>query len=243
MTHPSKQDNDLARRTLVKGAAWSVPVIAAAVATPLASASGEWNGEVTANCSGHYSLDLLTALLGEVGLGGVSAAVLSLVTPLLAALGLQDGAERSFTIEATETEPIPIGTVYEMTIGNPALLDLTALQDLQLVQLGVLGLVEVNANTFRFTTTQEITQGSPITIDLFPVLLDAGIADTISIQQISADADPGDDFSQVSSLVAAQINLGALVVVPAIPPFTPAITVGNTYPALNGQTLAVQLCA
>lgn len=32
---------DLDRRTFVKGAAWSVPVIAAAIATPLAAASGE----------------------------------------------------------------------------------------------------------------------------------------------------------------------------------------------------------
>lgn len=32
---------DLKRRTVIKGAAWSVPVIAAAIATPLAAASGE----------------------------------------------------------------------------------------------------------------------------------------------------------------------------------------------------------
>lgn len=36
------------RRTVIKGAAWSVPVIAAAVATPLAAASGEPPKDATA---------------------------------------------------------------------------------------------------------------------------------------------------------------------------------------------------
>lgn len=48
------------RRTIVKGAAWSVPVIAAAVGAPGASASpgGDWNVSVSAGC-----------LLGTVGIG------------------------------------------------------------------------------------------------------------------------------------------------------------------------------
>lgn len=41
----------LSRRTVVQGAAWSVPVIAAAVATPLAAASGTpWNVRITSDC-------------------------------------------------------------------------------------------------------------------------------------------------------------------------------------------------
>ncbi|PQZ87711.1 hypothetical protein CQ018_17320 [Arthrobacter sp. MYb227] len=42
------------RRTIVKGAAWSVPVIAAAIAAPMAAASGETGTLVvsTNNCSG-----------------------------------------------------------------------------------------------------------------------------------------------------------------------------------------------
>ncbi|GAB3633880.1 hypothetical protein GCM10027421_32330 [Microbacterium shaanxiense] len=42
----------LSRRTVVQGAAWSVPVIAAAVATPLAAASvsSPWNVSVTPDC-------------------------------------------------------------------------------------------------------------------------------------------------------------------------------------------------
>ena len=39
VTHENTKSKELSRRTLVKGAAWSVPIIAAAVATPLAAAS------------------------------------------------------------------------------------------------------------------------------------------------------------------------------------------------------------
>ncbi|QNA91998.1 MULTISPECIES: hypothetical protein [unclassified Microbacterium] len=39
MTEEIQKNKGISRRTIVKGAAWSVPVIAAAVATPLAAAS------------------------------------------------------------------------------------------------------------------------------------------------------------------------------------------------------------
>lgn len=39
VTDENTKSRDVSRRTLVKGAAWSVPIIAAAVATPLAAAS------------------------------------------------------------------------------------------------------------------------------------------------------------------------------------------------------------
>lgn len=41
MTEEIQKNKGVSRRTVVKGAAWSVPVIAAAVATPLAAASGD----------------------------------------------------------------------------------------------------------------------------------------------------------------------------------------------------------
>ena len=47
--------SDMSRRTVVKGAAWSIPVVAAAVAFPGASASTgvpEWNLQVTGSCAG-----------------------------------------------------------------------------------------------------------------------------------------------------------------------------------------------
>ncbi len=39
VTEEIQKNKGISRRTIVKGAAWSVPVIAAAVATPLAAAS------------------------------------------------------------------------------------------------------------------------------------------------------------------------------------------------------------
>lgn len=49
---PATEQGAVGRRTVVLGAAWSVPVIAAAVATPLAAASvrSPWNVEIAAGC-------------------------------------------------------------------------------------------------------------------------------------------------------------------------------------------------
>ncbi|GAA4486050.1 hypothetical protein [Microbacterium panaciterrae] len=52
----------VSRRSLVKGAAWSVPVIAVAAATPLAAAS-------TATNVGNFSLDGTCGVLGVLGPG------------------------------------------------------------------------------------------------------------------------------------------------------------------------------
>lgn len=74
---------EINRRTLVKGAAWSVPVIAAAAAAPLASASPNpttpWNLHVEASCSG---------LIGITSGGG-------------------------FILTNTGSEPIPAGTTFQ----------------------------------------------------------------------------------------------------------------------------------
>lgn len=48
MSFPANTGMD--RRTVVKGAAWSVPVLAAAAATPLAAATVTWNAELTGGC-------------------------------------------------------------------------------------------------------------------------------------------------------------------------------------------------
>jgi hypothetical protein len=48
---PQGEGRSFKRRTVVKAAAWSVPVIAAAVATPLAAASGgPWNVRISGDC-------------------------------------------------------------------------------------------------------------------------------------------------------------------------------------------------
>ncbi|MFB8189666.1 hypothetical protein ACFC14_10105 [Microbacterium sp. NPDC055988] len=57
MTEEIQKNKGVSRRTLVKGAAWSVPVIAAAVATPLAAASG-LNDDLVPALSGPITLTL-----------------------------------------------------------------------------------------------------------------------------------------------------------------------------------------
>lgn len=58
----STSSRSLSRRTLVKGAAWSVPVIAVAAATPLAAAS-------TATNVGDFALNGTCGVLGVLGPG------------------------------------------------------------------------------------------------------------------------------------------------------------------------------
>ncbi|KJQ55071.1 hypothetical protein [Microbacterium sp. SA39] len=68
MTEEINTSKGFSRRTVVKGAAWSVPVIAAAVATPLAAAS--LAGDLTAAFSGPLALNLS---LGPITLATVNA--------------------------------------------------------------------------------------------------------------------------------------------------------------------------
>lgn len=61
----TEENKGLSRRTVVKGAAWSVPVIAAAVATPLASAS-VLNSDLVASFAGPITLGLTLPVVGNV---------------------------------------------------------------------------------------------------------------------------------------------------------------------------------
>lgn len=62
MTEEIQKSKGVSRRSLVKGAAWSVPVIAAAVATPLAAASGDIE-------LGAFHIDGSCGVLGVLGPG------------------------------------------------------------------------------------------------------------------------------------------------------------------------------
>ena len=62
MEDTTQPTRGLSRRTLVKGAAWSVPVIAVAAATPLAAAS-------TATNVGNFALNGTCGVLGVLGPG------------------------------------------------------------------------------------------------------------------------------------------------------------------------------
>lgn len=81
MTEEIQKNSGFSRRTVVKGAAWSVPVIAAAVATPLAAAS--------VVDVGAFELDGTCGILGVLGPG--------------------------FTLQASATEALPVGTTVTIT--------------------------------------------------------------------------------------------------------------------------------
>ncbi len=213
MTEDFKKKN-LSRRTMVKGAAWSVPVLATAVAVPTVSATTAptWNGSVTGFCSGDYDLSVLTGIVGS-GLVGVAQTALGV-------LGLEPNASRGFIITATQGD-IPAGTVYRLQ-GPSGLIDLGILQGI--IGANVAGIVDVNNGAYDITLNQAITQGNSVTIDLFGALLDVGVASEFTLTQQTADANAGDNSGSVSSLAAVAVNLGSL------------------NPLLSGS-LAVQLCA
>src|SRR5690606_28595612 len=102
----TEESKSFSRRTVVKGAAWSVPVIAAAVAMPLASASTiNQNLDVTVSgsCTGQYDINDLQTLLGGVSLVGLPVGfglsqLVDVVKAALAAININDGAKRGFNV-------------------------------------------------------------------------------------------------------------------------------------------------
>ncbi|MDQ0644585.1 hypothetical protein [Microbacterium murale] len=195
----TEENKGFSRRTVVKGAAWSVPVIAAAVATPLAAASvtPTWNGTVTGNCAGDYDISVLTGIVGA-GLVGV-------VQTALGVLGLEPNATREFTITAT-TGDIPAGTVYELTDPN-ALLTVGGLESV--IGAGVAGIASTTGG-FVLTLAAPIPQGTSVTVDVYRALVNVGVLSSFTLTQTTADAVPGDNTSTLSSLAAVAVNLGDL---------------------------------
>ena len=216
----TQNEGGLSRRTVVKGAAWSIPVMAAAIAAPAAVATGgpNWDAQVDGSCANDYELSALTALVGAGLVGVVQAA--------LAPLGLTPNASRTFTITALEGT-IPAGTQF--TLSYPAgLIDLTALETL--IEANVLFVATVNATSTVITLQSPMTQGSTATINVIDSIIDLGVASTITMTLTSADnptvpASEGADSDSVSSLVAAAFNLASLGIL-----------------GVSGS-LAVQICA
>ncbi|WP_102194358.1 hypothetical protein [Microbacterium aurantiacum] len=189
----------VSRRTLVKGAAWSLPVIAVAAATPLASASvvPTWNATVTADCSGDYDISVLTGIVGA-GLVGV-------VQTALGVLGLEPNATREFIVTAT-TGDIPAGTQYLLTDPN-ALLTVDGLGDV--IGAGVAGVVSTSEG-FLITLTNAIPQGSTFTVDVYRAVVNVGALSSFTLTQVQTDANAGDNSATTGSLLAAAIDLGSL---------------------------------
>ncbi|MFJ2550872.1 hypothetical protein [Microbacterium sp. NPDC087591] len=137
MTEEIQKEKGFSRRTVVKGAAWSVPVIAAAVATPLAAAS-------TADV-GAFTTAGTCGILGVLGPG--------------------------FTLTASATAPLPVGTTITITgsgVANIGVFSVT----------GGTASVSVLSGTSRLITlTSELPAGATIA---FRTTLSISVAFTLN---------------------------------------------------------------
>jgi hypothetical protein len=210
----------ISRRTIVKGAAWSIPVMAAAVAAPAAVATGgpNWDVAVTGNCLNDYEDSVLNGL--------VSPPLRNTVRAALALLGLTRPAQRSFTITAAEGT-VPAGTTFSLAYPN-GLIDLALLEGV--IEAEALTVATINNTQTTFTLDTDLTQGQSITIDVIGPIINIGALSSITLSLVGSDnpTNPGTegaDSATVSTLLAAGFNLGSLGIL-----------------GVSG-TLAVQLCS
>ena len=193
----------VSRRTLVKGAAWSLPVIAVAASTPLAAASvAPFNATVTAFCENDYDLSVLQGL----GLG----ILLPAVQTALGVLGLTPGATRGFTVTAT-TGDIPAGTQYLLTDPN-GLLTVSGLESV--IGAGVAGVVASGAD-YLITLTNPITNGNSFEVNVYDAIINVGALSSFSLTQVQADSNAADNSGTTGSLLAAAVDLSTLGVIGA----------------------------
>jgi hypothetical protein len=210
----------ISRRTIVKGAAWSIPVMAAAVAAPAAVATGgpNWDVTVTGSCLNDYQDSALAALIP----GGLTQTVRA----ALALVGLTRPASRTFTITATDGT-VPAGTTFSLSY--PAgLINLVALEGL--IEANALTVVTINPTQTTFTLNAPLTEGQFITFNIINAIIDIGALSSVTLSLVGNDnpVNPGTegaDSATVSTLLAAGFNLGSLGIL-----------------GVSG-TLAVQLCS
>ncbi|GAA5147391.1 hypothetical protein GCM10025768_07360 [Microbacterium pseudoresistens] len=203
-----EQPKGISRRTVVKGAAWSVPVIAAAVAVPARAASltGVDVG-VTYNCVGNYDLALLDTIEGIPGAGPIAV---NTVTGLLSAIGLEQFSSRGFNITAVEGT-IPAGTQFTLTV-PPGLIDLSLLPGT--LQAGALGIVTLNTDGAIIELTTDLNEGETALISLQNADVDLDVAGTTSLALNGADdpsTPPGAPNSADLSLISVNTTLGEIV--------------------------------
>lgn len=137
MTEEIQKEKGFSRRTVVKGAAWSVPVIAAAVATPLAAASDvDLGAFTTAGTCG---------VLGVIGPG--------------------------FTLTASATAPLPIGTTVTITGGGVANIGVFS------VTGGTADVSVLSGTSRQITLTSELPAGATIA---FRTTLSISVAFTLN---------------------------------------------------------------
>lgn len=257
----TEENKGLSRRTLVKGAAWSVPVIATAVAAPAYAASLPQGTDVrvTGICANQYDISSLESLLAGVSLVGLPldlTVLTDLVKAALKLLGFNEGATRQFQISA-ESGTIPTGTRFQLSTDPAALINLTALQNLLAVQ--ALFVADVNGSDFVLTTKAPITTTQ--VVELQSLLLDADVVTTTSLTLLDQDkpADPANeapDSGSFKTLAGAYVDLGTLNLGAVLDTVLPgavnavlrgliAAVLGLTggLSVLDGLNLRVQLCS
>ncbi|MGN7861604.1 hypothetical protein ACTJI8_13580 [Microbacterium sp. 22303] len=206
------------RRTVLKGAAWSVPVVAAAIAVPAQAASLP-NGvdvRVTATCSGQYDIKSLTDLLAQISLLGLPVGltlgvVTNLVKAALSALGFNEGVTRRFEISAA-AGTIPVGTAFQLQTNPGALINLSALQSL--LQVQALFVASVNPSGFILLTQQPIG-AAPAIVELQTLLLNANVVTQTTLTLLDQDhpvnpATEAPDSAAINTLASVDVDLGTL---------------------------------
>lgn len=256
----SEERSGISRRTIMKGAAWSVPVLAAAVAVPARAASLPPGVDVRVNavCDGEYDISTLESLLAGVSLVGLPLdlpVLTDLVKAALSVLGFDEGATRRFEISADEGI-VPVGTQFLLATSPPALIDATLLESLLSVQ--ALFVATVNPQGFILTTTQPISTAT--VVELQSLLLEADVIAQTSLTLLDTDSptDPGNeapDAGVINTLAGVDVDLGQLdlggVLETVLPGPLNAMTrdliaallgLGGGLGLLDGLSLRVQLC-
>ncbi|WP_307367708.1 hypothetical protein [Microbacterium sp. W4I4] len=221
----TEENKGLSRRTVVKGAAWSVPVIAAAVAMPLASASNinqALDVTVTGSCTGQYDIADLQTLLAGVSLAGLpigfgASQLVDVVKAALAALPVPilDGAKRGFNISVAG-DVLPQGATFVLSTSPGTLInaDLTLLSSLFNTQAQAAFIANVNGSTVSLTTTRPIDPGESFPFELVEGLLDVDALTTTTLTYAPAldttAAGEGADAGSFTTLVGTPVNIGSL---------------------------------
>ena len=181
------------RRKIVKGAAWSLPVIATAIAAPSAAASTTpaWDARVSGTCSGQFKA------------AGLASNILNALT---GALGLT-AATRSFTITAQEGT-IPAGTQFQLNHGG--------LLNLNLLGWSALGLTLLSSGPVAtLALVNPLPLGQSITIDLLVGLADVRVASNMSLSLAGADnpssASPGANSASIRTTLGTTVRVLGLV--------------------------------
>lgn len=138
MQDDNKTPRQIERRTIIKGAAWSAPVIAAAVAAPMAAAS-------TSSFDVRVQREKCTLIGASIG----------------------NAQKPRFSVYA-EAGTIPTGTTFTLTVTNGLLNLGLFQDDpnagYEVVDVAVFGTSKV----YTITTTRDITSGSPLRVDYLP---------------------------------------------------------------------------